>query len=213
MKGFLGGLGGLAVCFCASLASAQASDALAAAPEPHSVNAAPQLGDDSRWEERYWYGWQGAAIDAGAAALGIASIALLSTAGSENYEEREQTAQLLALVGAIAYGAGPPIVHLSHRQPWQALGSLGLRASLPVIGGASGLALATCPHPGEEYGNCGMFELFIGASTGAVLAMVLDASVLAWESPRAGARSGRQLGLAPIVTGDGRRELRVFGTF
>lgn len=210
MEGLLGGLGGLAVCFCTSMASAQTSEVLATAAEPHTVNAAPQLADAR--SERRWYGWQGAVLDAGVVALGTTSLVLVSS-DWENYEEREQAAELLFFVGAVVYGAGPPTIHLGHRQPWQALGSLGLRVALPAIGGASGLSLATCPHPGEEYGNCGMLELMIGASTGAVVAMVLDASLLAWESPKSGERSGTQLGVTPVMSRDGRRELRVFGTF
>ena len=100
-----------------------------------------------------------------------------------------------------------------HDRPWQALGSLGLRGSLPIVGGAIGLGSATCPKPGQEYGNCGLGELIIGAAAGAVLAMALDDSLLAWKQPRADAPVQARLSLAPVVSTDGRRELRVFGTF
>jgi hypothetical protein len=207
MKGFLGGLGGLSVCFCTSLAAAQASDALAAAPEPHTVNAAPQLS-----EERRWYGWQGAVLDAGVVVLGINSLALASS-DSVNYEEKQQTAELLLFVGAVVYGAGPPVVHLAHRQPWQALSSLGLRVALPAVGAGAGLSMASCSESGENSGECGLAAAILGTAIGAVGAMVLDASLLAWEPPKTRERSGTQLGLAPIMTSDGRRELRVVGTF
>lgn len=213
MNGFLGGLGGLALCFWATTASAQVLETEpAVATAHHPVNVAPQPPTNSPPIEPRWYGWQGLAVDGPAAALWLTSIALLSIDDPAGSEGREQTAESLAIVGAIGYGAGAPTVHLFHRHPWHALGSLGMRAALPALGGAVGLGLASCPPASGDYGNCGMGELIIGAATGALVAIALDTSVLAWESPRRGTNAGARLGISPVVS-TGRRELRVFGTF
>lgn len=211
MNGFLGGLGGIALGFWATAASAQVLETEpAVASAHHPVNVAPQPPTDSPPIEPRWYGWQGLAVDVPAAALWLTSIALFDD--PTGHEGQEQTAEGLAIVGAIGYGAGAPTVHLVHRHPWHALGSLGMRAALPALGGAVGLGMAACPPPSGDYGNCGMGGLIIGAATGALVAIALDTSVLAWESPRGRAKTGARLGISPVVS-TGRRELRIFGTF
>lgn len=212
---------GIAALFCASLASAQTPATGPATPAAehaaplasHTVNAAPQERREPPQEERHWYGWQALAVDGAAAALGLGGLALLSSDDSQGYEERERLAGLMALGGAVAYGVGAPAIHLLHQRPWQALGSLGLRAGLPVLGGAVGLGAATCPPATGDYGNCGLPELLMGAIAGTLVAVALDASLLAWDSPRSDAPTQGRLGIAPVVSSDGRRELRVFGTF
>ncbi|MES1186211.1 MAG: hypothetical protein ABUL60_20525 [Myxococcales bacterium] len=223
MNVLIRGLWGLAIAATTSLASAQQADIAApgAAPEapavvvapspagPRTVSLAPQQRENPP-EARHWYGWQSLSLDGGVAALSLA--ALLVGTNDSPHSENLSTALLLGAV--VGYGAGGPAIHLIHHRPWQALGSLGLRAGLPVVGGALGLASATCPPPGGgDYGNCGLGELILGAAAGTVLAIALDDSILAWEKSAGDSSSQARLGLTPVVSSDGRRELRVFGTF
>lgn len=221
MNWLIGGLFGLAAGAFTSLASAQqASPAEPGAPpsalpeapvSTPSVTLPPQERENLPPPERRWYGWQTLSIDGAATAMGLAALALVSSDGATR---SDGIADGLLLGGAVAYGAGGPTVHLIHRHPWQALGSFGMRAGLPIVSGALGRLTETCPPPdGSDYGNCGLGGLLIGASAGALLAIVLDNSLLAWEQPRSEVEEQASFGLAPVVSSDGRRELRVIGTF
>jgi hypothetical protein len=214
MNWLLGGVSGLILGFFASNAAAQTAEAepTTVAP-PHTVNAAPQERVPLQVDNRRWYGWQGLAVDAGASAAWLTSIALLSSDESSGHERRETTAQALMIAGGVGYMAGGPTTHWLHGRKWQALGSFGMRGGLPVVGGLIGLNAATCPPPNGDYGNCGLPELLLGAAAGAVVAMALDASLFAWETPREDGKPQATLGLSPVLSSDGRRELRVFGTF
>lgn len=214
MNWFLGGLSGLALGFFASNAAAQAAQVESTtAPAPHTVNAAPQEEASFQVDNRRWYGWQGLAVDAGVSAAWLTSIALVSSDDPSGYERRETTAQALMIAGGVGYMAGGPTTHWLHGRRWQALGSFGMRGGLPVVGGLIGLNAATCPPPTGDYGNCGLPELLLGAAAGAVVAMALDASLFAWETPKQDQKPQATLGLSPVLSSDGRRELRVFGTF
>jgi hypothetical protein len=225
MNALIQGLLGLAVCAVTSLASAQPADnvVIEAAPSPapvvatraptvsRTVSLAPQDREFLPEEEPRWYGWQNLAVDGGALAFSVAAAGVDSSdspGGSENLT------QALLLGAVVGYGAGGPAIHLVHGHPWKALGSLGLRGGLPVLGGAIGLASATCPPPdGGDYGNCGLGELIMGAAAGVVIALVIDDGFLTWEKPARDEVSQARLGVTPVVSSDGRRELRVFGTF
>jgi hypothetical protein len=215
MNWFLGGLSALALGFFAPNVAAQAAPVGATtAPAPHTVNAAPQEETPFQVDNRRWYGWQGLAVDAGVSAAWLAAIALESADGDvSGYERRETMAQGLMIAGGVGYMAGGPTTHWLHGRRWQALGSFGMRGSLPVVGGLIGLNAATCPPPTGDYGNCGLPELLLGAAAGAVVAMALDASLFAWETPKQDQKPQATLGLSPVLSSDGRRELRVFGTF
>jgi hypothetical protein len=225
MNALIRGLLGLAVCAVTSLASAQPADnaVIEAAPGPapvvatrapmvsRTVSLAPQDRELLPEEEPRWYGWQNLAVDGGALALSVAAAGVDS---SDSPSGSENLAQALLLGAVVGYGAGGPAIHLVHGHPWKALGSLGLRGGLPVLGGAIGLASATCPPPGGgDYGNCGLGELVMGAAAGVVMALVIDDGFLTWEKPARDEVSQARLGLTPVVSSDGRRELRVFGTF
>lgn len=161
--------------------------------------------------ERHWYGWQNLSLDGGVIALALAAAAVDSSGSASG---PQNSAQAMLLGAALGYGAGGPAIHLIHHHPWQALGSLGLRGGLPVLGGAIGLASATCPPPGGgDYGDCGLGQLILGAAAGAVIAIAIDDGLLAWEKPSRDEVARARFGLSPVVSSDGRRELRVFGTF
>lgn len=176
---------------------------------PETVRPAPQSRDFSRpsapavSERPLWYGWQTLSLDG---ALIAGSIAIIVAADGS---ERGNT---LALVPAAGFVLGGPTIHLVHREPWRALGSLGLRTGLPALGAALGILLTHCPPPeGDDYGNCGLGEVIVGTAVGILAASLIDGGKLARESakPRSVA-----LSLAPFVSADGTtRELRLRGEF
>lgn len=183
-----------------------------AAPVPvaarPSVRVVPLRPDAGSQGEGGWYGWQTLASDVAAGGLFFAA----AKSGDGNLDDGAGTT--LSLLSAAVYLAGAPTVHLLHHRSLRALGSFGLRIALPVVGGVVGAATATCPPPTGDYGNCGAGELVLGAGVGLVLAMALDAGVLAWDEPKRKERPSAHWGLGPTISSDGKRgEVRVFGTF
>lgn len=202
MKLLFGGLLGLGVLCAASLGAAQP---LAS----HTVNPAPQASETPPLGPRRWYGWKGLTTDGAALTLAVSAVMVDLT----DDPQKENWAGGLGIASAVAYGAGGPAFHLMHDQPWHALGSLGLRGSLPFLGALAWRATVTCPPPNGDYGSCGTGPILFGFAAGALAAMALDATVLAWDRPQREATPRATLGLAPVLSMDGRRELRVVGTF
>jgi hypothetical protein len=140
-----------------------------------------------------WYGWQTLAVDGGALALTV-------NGGMADSEP-------LILAGVSAYLVGPMVVHFVHGRPFRGLGSLALRAGLPV----AGVAIAT-----ELGGPCGgdfgcLGEAVIGAAAGLVSAVALDSAVLAWEVPTPRAQA---MMVTPFTYVDAHRALLgVSGSF
>jgi hypothetical protein len=82
-----------------------------------------------------------------------------------------------ALGGLLVYGLGGPIIHVVHERPGAALGSLGLRAGLPVIFAVAGIgANENC-----EGDFCGYSAAATFGAAGMVAAVVLDAAFLGTE--------------------------------
>jgi hypothetical protein len=176
---------------------------------PTTVRPPPQSRESSRSrparevEPPRWYGWQTLAFDG---AVFAGSITALVVAGDTDVFES------LAWTPAVAFAVGGPVIHLVHREPWRALGSLGLRGGLPALGGAFGIGiLANCPPPDGEYGSCGLGEFAVGVALGVLAASLIDGFALARES--AGARDVA-LSISPFVSSDGSTgELRLQGRF
>ncbi|TMQ06632.1 MAG: hypothetical protein E6J90_45680 [Deltaproteobacteria bacterium] len=106
------------------------------------------------------------------------------------------------------YLFGAPIIHLVHHRPGRALGSLAMRAGIPL---AMGLLLASmhtnsCPADSTQCDDYGAFGLaLVGMIGGAVVASVLDTAYLAkgdepparsWGPTVAASRGGVALGVA-----------------
>ena len=60
--------------------------------------------------------------------------------------------------------------------------ALGLRVGAPVVLGAFGAAVANCGHDSEDF--CPIGQVATGVLIGAALAVVLDATTLAYDSKR-----------------------------
>jgi hypothetical protein len=185
---------------------------------PATVPSPPQPREFSRADAAYeaelraelaepplWYGWQTLSLD-GLLLVGGIALLPLTDSGSD-------LAETLVWAPAVGFVVGGPTFHLIHREPWRALGSFGLRAGLPVLGGAIGIGLvATCPPAQGDYGNCGLGELIIGMAAGVVAASLIDGLALARESPASS--PNLRLSLTPFISPDGTtRELRLRGSF
>lgn len=135
-----------------------------------------------------WYGWHVLAVD-------LASIGLIA-AGRD---------QLFSTIGAGGLVLGGPLVHLGRGHGGRAVGSLALRLSAPIVGGA--IATAACPgEDNDEIFGC-MDHLLIGVVVGTGVAAVIDAL-----------RSTEEVEAAPpvapaIMVGGGGAQLGVSGRF
>ncbi|HMA96486.1 MAG TPA: hypothetical protein VKP30_27560 [Polyangiaceae bacterium] len=115
----------------------------------------------------------------------------------------------LAAAGIGGYVLGAPIVHFSHGNIGRGLGSLGLRAALPIVLTFGGVPVpGHCPyeHSSEDNSNrtwcdTGYVEIWALAVLGP--AMALDAALLAWEKVPAE---------HPTITGS-RAPLRIHPTW
>ncbi|HEY0465821.1 MAG TPA: hypothetical protein VGC79_16525, partial [Polyangiaceae bacterium] len=143
-----------------------------------TVPPAPRARETPR--ERNWYGWQTLTSDA--ASVGLLLGGVQASGGYGFYDnDTRLSANVMVTMGPAGYLAGAPTLHFIQKRPLSAIGSQGLRATLPVLGGAAGLGLAHCPPPaGQDYGNCGIGELVLGVGAGALAAIILDATLLAW---------------------------------
>lgn len=149
------------------------TSALGAEPSPPDVPV----------REGHWYGWQSMIVDASAVLFTLPLAA------------RTNMSLIFGFVGPPAYAVGAPIVHFSHHNVAQGLGSLGLRLGAPpLVGGAASLAC----NPGSRS------DCFIGVALGtAVVAMVLDDAFLAYEHASSEPlRSGAPVRFHPTFTAD-----------
>jgi hypothetical protein len=142
-------------------------DALAEPPRKgytrHRNSLALPVGEATAETERAqrWYGWQILVVDGSATSLVLLSAAL--TDGEPP-----------PAVALFFYAS--PIVHAWHKNPGRALGSLGLRALLPLAGGLIAMEASDCGLLG---GECD--ELTVGVALGFASAVFIDAGLLGWE--------------------------------
>ena len=128
----------------------------------------PSYADYSRRARKrsHWYGWQTLIVDGvwvvGGPLLGTVSLG----AGSG-----------LVLGG---YFLGPPIVHWSHGEVGRGFADLGIRVGAPTVLGLLGYAALSGGSRNSE-GALSAAGAVIGAGLGIIAAVVIDASVLAYE--------------------------------
>jgi hypothetical protein len=119
--------------------------------------------------------------------------------------------QVLLASSALAYGFDAPTVHWVHGRVGVGFASLGLRAGLPLGGALLGALVAEtvawarggffCDYYDECHSRADLGAA-IGAALGGAGAIVLDAAVLAYDTP--GPARARGVRLAPHL-GLGRR--------
>jgi hypothetical protein len=150
--------------------------------------------------ERRWYGWQTLAVDGAALSLTLGGFADAPKSGAVG----------LLAGGALTFVVGAPVVHIFQGNVYGFV-SLMLRVGLPYAGGRLGGDPSGCPLFTDS--SCDQSGLVDGILAGAVLASILDASLIAWTPERrAAARRVPAFALSPLV-GAGRSGLGVAGAF
>ena len=146
--------------------------------------------------EEHWYGWQTMIADAGAVGLTAAGFGIAAAA-----DGRSKAGVNVVYAGLGAFVFGGPIVHAAHGHWAKAGGSLALRLGLPVLlwAAAFSAGLGSCDDPD---GGCGAEVLgaFAGLA-GVVLAVWLDAGLLARERVAAPVRSQPIVAFTPLRDG------------
>lgn len=141
-----------------------------------------------------WYGHQVLAAD-------LASVGFIVAGAAADQPS-------VAWIGLGGLALGGPAVHLVHDRPGTALGSLGLRLGLPVLGAVVGhTAAGTCrerPDSRSLLGDCflhGFAEAAAGSMIGMGVASALDIGVLSHEEtkPRRFQEGPRVASFAPSV--------------
>jgi hypothetical protein len=114
-----------------------------------------------------WYGAPVLLVDAASLAVALGS----TGSGSPG----------LGYVGAGGYLLGGPVIHIAHRNGDKAVLSLMIRVAAPL---AFGYAAYEGFGGSNGEGCCPAIGAVLGGVVGAGLASVVDATTLAWETPR-----------------------------
>lgn len=139
---------------------------------------------------RIWYGYQPLISDG----ISIALIAL----SADNIDP--------LILGALSYTFAPGVIHLLHDDGGKALGSIGLRLGLPILGGL----LVPRGSSEEEYPSATDVVFSVAILT----AMVVDSSVLSFESVPVPTQAVGNFSLQPLILNyQGETVYGVGGTF
>jgi hypothetical protein len=119
-------------------------------------------------EPREWYGYYNLAFDSAAVGVLAISRTFRTTEGQTN----------LAVASLVIYTLGGPLVHFGHGKVGTGFASLGLRAGGPLVAAGVGCVVTVAVSPGAPACAIGAGG---GAVVGAAIAVVLDATVLAYK--------------------------------
>lgn len=129
-----------------------------------------------------WYGWQTLLVDG----VSLATIPF-ELAPSTSFARTPSASYLL--IGSLStYAFGGPLVHMAHGHWGRGAFDLGLRVGAVAAGSLAGAALGRPGTPSSCEGNLagclasGSNGLAVGATIGAVLASLVDASLLARDT-------------------------------
>lgn len=143
----------------------------ASEPEPaHSGGTSADAAPASRGQR--WYGWQSLSTDGAALLLLIASGA--------SSDQRNSLSEVFGAGAFWAYLLGGPVSHFAHDNIGRGIGSLALRAGLPVAFGAVGFGIEDCSGD-NDYDLCGIVGSIVGGVVGIAAAISIDAAVLSYE--------------------------------
>jgi len=143
-------------------------------------------------EQKRWYGDAIIGTDAVALGLGVLGVTLLKGGNAD------AAGASLFIGGGLTYFAASPIVHGMHGRSGAALGSVGLRLAVPIVGTYLGAALAGAQHCGDE--SCqsrGITGGVVGFGFGMLAASIVDISLLAYE-PKPNS-TATQIALVPSI--------------
>jgi hypothetical protein len=173
-------------------AVARADDDVAISPPGLTPTVAPaQPPKDAPLPDDYTPSYRGQVLGADGAAVGLVFLAAMNGMA----DGRSTNTTSLLELGATTYLIGAPLIHLVHDRGKAALGSLGLRIALPVIGGLiAGRVSGSC----SDYCSDNDTAIFLGVLTGLVSATVIDAVFLADADPKP---SATHLAVTPLRGG------------
>jgi hypothetical protein len=159
---------------------------VSAANPAHAEESTPQPTVTMRAE---WYGWQTLIVDS--ATLGTIPLELGTNA---SFAKTPSAGYLL--VGSLSgYALGAPLVHAAHGHWQRGLADFGLHVGALSLGGLVGGAAGGMPTSCDvKFAGCFTQTnngLMVGAMLGAVLASVVDASLLAWDTKPKETAEGR----------------------
>jgi hypothetical protein len=183
------------------------------APTRSSVDyAAPPPAPAAPAPSTEWYGWQTLLVDG--VALGTIPLELSPSASFA----RTPSASYLFVGSLSSYALGAPLVHVAHGRWGRGVADLGLRVGALAAGSLVGASLGKPGAPSSCEANLagcfaqGSSGLAVGAAIGAVLASVIDASLLARDTTRpretAAAASTTWSPVASITRGGGAAGLQ-----
>jgi len=144
-----------------------------------------------------WYGWQTLLVDG----VSLATIPL-ELAPSTSFT-RTPSASYLFIGSLTTYAFGAPLVHVAHGHWGRGALDLGLRVGAVAAGSLAGAALGRPGTPSSCTGDlAGCFAsssngLAVGATIGAVVASLVDASLLARDTQPEETASARRLTWGP----------------
>ena len=144
-----------------------------------------------------WYGWQTLLVDG--VSLGTIPLELAPSASFA----RTPSASYLFLGSLSSYAFGAPLVHVAHGHWGRGVADLGLRVGAVAAGSLAGAALGTpsglssCEATFAGCFAAGSNGLAVGAMIGAVLASLVDASLLARDTKPGETTPTRSLTWAP----------------
>lgn len=182
----------------ASIATAQTPPPPVPEPWPQAPGPlAPPLAPPPPRETR-WYGWQTLLSDVGALAL---TIMAATSAGHDD----DAAALRAALIGGSAFLLGGPAIHVAHGHGQTAGISFALRLGVPLIAGgiAAGIASGSCGQYVYDHEGCEVGPAAFGFALGALMAIILDASVLGRDEIPARTTSVPSVAFTPQRGGGG----------
>ncbi|WP_394836532.1 hypothetical protein LVJ94_06455 [Pendulispora rubella] len=153
----------------------------------------PTRADASEDEGRHWIGYQTVIVDVASLVSAAGGLAFVPKIEGDSGASEGAPVVVLMGLGIMGYVFGGPIVHWTHERLGKGFLSLGFRIAGPLAGLGVGALIPTLVGPGDNLAGS-----LIGASAGAGLAMVLDATLLGFE--RAPKKTASRWQLAPMIS-------------
>ena len=172
-------------------------------PRPLAEKSDPQAPVD---ETTRWYGWQTLLADAAPVTLFALAELKIASEGGDQSKCPECSALFVATFAT--YLVVAPLVHASHGRGWTAVADFGLRLGIPTVGGLLGAALFAGKNGLESTAGA-----VLGATAGLVTAVIVDATVLAYEPVDAGSSVSAKVGWILDPEGRKRPVLVLAGAF
>lgn len=151
---------------------------------PSSLPGTPYLpGEPSK---RVWYGWQTLLV------YGASTVVGLAAGLGGGIGDSDALFVTGFMVSGTGFFLGGPIIHWAHGNTGKGFGALGLNLGVPVAAGGLGVGLACAAGGCGGHGDAGVgiaLGLMIGGSVGLITSMIIDVTVLSYETKEPDASS------------------------